>query len=62
MPNFYIYHYTYPYPISYPYRYPYPYQALDFTEAEVARYTRYARPQAMNGRLDATLSFSGSCG
>jgi hypothetical protein len=31
-------------------------------EAEVASSTRYASPQAVNGRLDSTLSFSGSCG
>ena len=37
-------------------------QALDFTEAGVARYTSYAKPQAVNGRLDSALSFSGSCG
>ena len=34
----------------------------DFTEAEVVSSTRYAIPQADNGRLDSTLSFSGSCG
>ena len=33
----------------------------DFTEAEVASSTSYAIPQAVNGRLDSTLSFSGSC-
>ena len=30
----------------------------DFTEAEVASSTRYAIPQAVNGRLDSTLSIS----
>ena len=33
-------------------------QALDFTEVGVAKYTSYARPQAVNGRLASTLSFS----
>ena len=37
-------------------------QALDFTEAGVARYTSCARLEAVNGRIDCTLSFSGSCG
>ena len=34
----------------------------DFTEVGVAQFTSYAKPQAVNGRLDSTLSFSGSCG
>ena len=34
----------------------------DFTEVEVARFTSCAIPQAVNGRLDSTLGFSGSCG
>jgi hypothetical protein len=34
----------------------------DFTELEVAQLTSCAIPQAVNGRLDSTLSFSGSCG
>ena len=34
----------------------------DFTEVGVARFTSYATPQAVNGRLDSTLVFSGSCG
>ena len=34
----------------------------DFAEVGVARLTSYAKPQAVNKRLDSTLSFSGSCG
>jgi len=34
----------------------------DFTEVGVVQFTKYAKPQAVNGRLDSTLSFSGSCG
>ena len=30
----------------------------DFTEVGVAQFTSYARPQAVNGKLDYTLSFS----
>ena len=30
----------------------------DFTEAEAASSTRHAIPQAVNGRLDSTLSIS----
>ena len=30
----------------------------DFTEVGVAQYTSYAKPQAVNGRLDCTLRFS----
>ena len=33
-----------------------------WTEARVAQYTSYARPQGVNGSLESTLSFSGSCG
>ena len=33
-------------------------QALDFTEVGVAQFTSYAKPQAVNGRLDSTLSIS----
>ena len=34
----------------------------DFTEVGVASFTSYAKHQAVNGRLDSTLGFSGSCG
>ena len=44
-----------------PDRNPNPNHALDFTEVGVSQCTSYARPQAVNGRLDSTLSFSVSC-